>query len=376
MLLEGILDLLLAQLILVGLALCELGAVIDLAAVEASRVFRVLGEALAEQGFLGVGSLVGESEAPDVLVVRGDLDRVVEGGEQLGPHQLHQLLLLVALGLDVERLREGVEGVLARPVPLFVVGVEALHHEELLEAVGDALLALDEGAGGDLAVWAHFLEVEDERLILLADVPNARHPADRPDLVPDHLDLLKLVRAVSRQLLVEDALDLLWVLDGLRDGLVLPLLLVDLAAVREESVEHLGDAVAEEGHRPLQHVHVVGQLVGLHNLIAHVELLDLQALVFHALRDGDGRPVLVGAAVVGGGEDRYDQGVVLLALPHVQVEPLLLHLVRPHEREEALAPQQVLYRPHAEVEAAVARLVPNEVVVERVLVLEERVAPE
>lgn len=54
--------------------------------------------------------------------------------------------------------------------------------------------------------------------------------------------------------------------------------IIDFIVLRKESVEHFGDAVAQEWCGPLEDVHVVWELVWLLVLRAWVELADLQLL--------------------------------------------------------------------------------------------------
>ena len=74
-------------------------------------------------------------------------------------------------------------------------------------------------------------------------------------------------------------------------------------------MKHFDDTVRDEGYRPSEDVHVVWERVWLLNISTWIKLSNLQSFRITLTRNGNGRSVFIGATVVRGREDGYDEGI-------------------------------------------------------------------
>ena len=87
---------------------------------------------------------------------------------------------------------------------------------------------------------------------------------------------------------------------------------------------HVSDFLHQEGNRPLEKVHALGQMERVHHILV---LFNVHFVVFD---EDDGALVLVLAAVVRRAENGDNRREGLVAAPSVHLVPINLHLMRPN----------------------------------------------
>ena len=147
--------------------------------------------------------------------------------------------MMIITGESCFDLAHHIDGLSPWASPLFIVLICLLHEHECLQLVLDTFSSLDQCTRWNLAVRAHFLESQDERLILPLDAPKSCHSANCSYLGLEHFDLLLLVHNLRKtplqQLVYLGSNFLCWLLVK---TLTFCISIVNLIVLRQESIKH------------------------------------------------------------------------------------------------------------------------------------------
>ena len=100
---------------------------------------------------------------------------------------------------------------------------------------------------------------------------------------------------------------------------------------------HIADFFHQEGHRPFEKVHALGQVEWVHYVFV---LFNVHFVVFD---EDHGALVLVFTAIIGRAEDCNDRWEGLVPTPPMHLIAINLHLMRSNHRDEIVGPQDLLH---------------------------------
>lgn len=99
---------------------------------------------------------------------------------------------MIITGKSCFNLAHQIDGLPPWATPLFIFFIGLFHEHECFELVLDTLFALDQRTWWNFTVWAHFLEGQDELLILPLDTPKSCHSSNCSYLRLEDFNLLLL----------------------------------------------------------------------------------------------------------------------------------------------------------------------------------------
>jgi hypothetical protein len=147
--------------------------------------------------------------------------------------------MMVITSKSCFNLAHQINGLPPWATPLFIFFIGLLHEHECFELVLDTLFALDQRTWWNFTIWAHFLEGQDELLILPLDTPKSCHSSNCSYLGLKNFNLLLLFHNLRKSPLKQQVH-----LSGnlccwfLVKTVTFCLSIVNLIVLRQESIEH------------------------------------------------------------------------------------------------------------------------------------------
>ena len=197
-------------------------------------------------------------------------------------------------------------------------------------------------------VRSRVLDLLDLALVCSDGLEHAAHAANEADLlledlhaVPLRISLL-LFFVLSILLLLQNRLHVLSYFDALLRSKSAG------ATLLHQVLHHVSNLFHEEGYRPFEQVHSLGQVERVHYILV---LFNVHFVVFD---EDDGALVVIFAAVIWRAENSDDRREGLMTTPSVHLVSIDLDLMSTNNRDEVVSSQDLLDGLETELDGAFA----------------------
>ena len=197
-------------------------------------------------------------------------------------------------------------------------------------------------------VRSRVLDPLDLALVCSDSLEHATHAADEAYLLLKNLHPVPLRQGLllffvlSFLLLLQNCLHVLSYFDALLRSKSAG------ATLLHQVLHHVSNLFHEEGHRPFEEVHSLGQVERVHHILV---LFNVHFVVFN---EDDGAFVVIFAAVIWRAENRDNRREGLMTTPPVHLVAINLDLMRANYRDEVVSSQDLLHGLETELDGAFA----------------------